>query len=124
MSSNKLLKRLLTLLLFTTLLPPSLALADGGLAVRPYWTFATDAPVTHLQTGDINGDGTPEIVLLTADNWVHVLENTGNLAWRYELGTEALDLLVADLDSDGQTSEIFIGGSTYNTLLSDAQKPT
>ena len=55
--------------------------AQGGLVFNPYWTYETKAPVTHVETGDINGDGVPEVVILTANNLVHVLENDGNLAW-------------------------------------------
>jgi hypothetical protein len=40
--------------------------AQGGLVFRPYWTFMTETPVTHVQTGDIDGDGLPEVVILTA----------------------------------------------------------
>jgi hypothetical protein len=110
---------LLALLTATTRTP----LAEGGLVFHPYWTFRTDAPVTHVQTGDINDDGVLEVVALTADNWVYVLENDGDLAWRYEKGTASLELLVADLDGDGHTAEIFVGGVYQNMLLSDVKKP-
>ncbi|MCK6624140.1 MAG: FG-GAP-like repeat-containing protein [Anaerolineae bacterium] len=120
---TKLVRRHLTLLLLLAVLPVSTAQADGGLAVRPYWSFSTLAPVTHIQTGDINGDGAPEVILLTADHWVYVLENDGNLAWRYETTHETTSLLVADLDGDPQKAEIFVGGAGEHLLLHDAETP-
>jgi hypothetical protein len=91
-------RQLLALLFLLAALPVSVAQAEGGVAVQPYWTFPTDAPVTHLQTGDIDGDGLPEVVITTANGWLYVLENDGRLAWRYELGTIANDLVVTEID--------------------------
>ncbi|MCQ3979519.1 MAG: hypothetical protein DPW09_39375, partial [Anaerolineae bacterium] len=119
----KLIRRLLVLMIFLTALPVSAVQAEGGIAIQPYWTFPTDAPVTHIQTGDINGDGTPEVVMTTSDNWVYVVENDGDLAWRYELETQATTLLVADMDGDGQIAEIWVGGKDRDVLLSATEKP-
>ena len=79
--------------------------------------------MTHVQAGDINGDGVQEVVLLTADNVVHVVENDGTLAWRYQVGDKTLNLLVADFDNDGQTAEIFVGSSLQDMLLSETKRP-
>ncbi|NJN99882.1 MAG: hypothetical protein HC875_40150, partial [Anaerolineales bacterium] len=119
----KFIRRLLVLLFLLTALPAPAILAEGGVAVRPYWTFPTAAPVTHVQTGDVDGNGTPEVVMTTADNWVYVVENDGDLAWRYELETQATTLLVADIDGDGQTAEIWVGGWDRDFLLSATEKP-
>ncbi|GIK41499.1 MAG: hypothetical protein BroJett011_53320 [Chloroflexota bacterium] len=119
----KFVKRLWLLMIIFVALPVTAVQAEGGIAVQPYWTFPTLAPVTHLQTGDINGDGTPEVVMTTADNWLYVVENDGRLAWRYELETATITLLVADLDGDGQTAEIYVGGRDRQILLSATEKP-
>jgi hypothetical protein len=42
----------------------------------------TETPVTHVQTGDIDGDGLPEVVILTAGDVVYVVENDGDLGRR------------------------------------------
>lgn len=119
----KFVKQLLALILLLAALPVFVVQAEGGVAIQPYWTFPTDAPVTHIQTGDINGDGAPEVVMTTADGLLYVLKNDGRLAWRYELGTIASSLAVADWDGDGKTAEIFVGGETRDTLLSDTKRP-
>jgi hypothetical protein len=91
------------------LLPAPLAQAGGGQAFRPYWTFTTGAPVTHVEAGDIDGDGLQEVVAVTADNWVYALENDGALAWRYDTGFPAGDLALVDLEAEGGAEEIIIG---------------
>jgi hypothetical protein len=110
----------LLLLLFVTAQAP-LAHADGGLVFEPYWKFLTEDPVTHVATGDIDGDGVLEVVAV-ADNIVYVLENDGTLAWRYEKEGETIDLLVENLDSDAQTAEIYVGGARSDTILGDADR--
>lgn len=119
----KFIRRLLVLLFLLTVLPAPAIRAEGGVAVRPYWTFPTAAPVTHVQTGDVDGDSVPEVVIVTADSWIYVIENNGNLAWRYEVVTVVNDLSIADLDGDGQTAEIYVGGKTADVLLSHTGKP-
>jgi len=115
-------KRLIILLILLAAVGQAApARADGGLVVRPYWTFDTKAPVTHIRTGDINGDGVEEVVAL-ADKSVYTLEGDGSLSWRYETGTTANVLLVTDLDGD-QTAEIFVGGKNQSILLSDVLGP-
>lgn len=47
---------------------------------RTYWTFATETPVSHVQSGDVDGVGLPEVVVLTAGDVVYVVENNGDLA--------------------------------------------
>jgi hypothetical protein len=100
-----------------------LARAQGGLEHRPYWTYRTEAPVVDVQTGDINGDGTPEVVIGTTDGAVYVLENGGDLAWRYDAGFEADGLLVDDLDGDAGAAEIILYGEGNEILLSDSERP-
>jgi outer membrane protein assembly factor BamB len=99
------------------------ARAQGGLVFRPYWTFASEMPVTHVEAGDVDGDGLPEVVILTAGDVVYVLENDGDLAWRYEADFEVDTLRVIDLESDGAADEILLVGRFAIALLGDAGEP-
>jgi hypothetical protein len=114
---------LMILVLLAPALPIPLAHAQGGLEHRPYWTYRTESPVVDVQTGDINGDGTPEIVLATMDGLVYVLENDGDLAWRYETGFVPSDLLVDYLDDGTSAAEIVVIGENQQTLLSESERP-
>jgi hypothetical protein len=116
-------KVLLILLLLLLVMGPLPAYGQEGVVVRPYWSFRTEAPVSHVQSGDINGDGVPEVVILTAHDTVYVLDNDGNIAWQHEAGLVAQNLLVADLDGDPGRAEIFVGGRGEGTLLTETQKP-
>ncbi|MFQ5856966.1 MAG: FG-GAP-like repeat-containing protein, partial [Anaerolineae bacterium] len=115
-------KLLLTLVLLSVAVRAPLAHAEGGLVFRPYWTFRTEAPVTHVQAGDINGDGVQDVVVVTADRWVHALENDGELLWRYRSDSAGCGLLVADLDGDEQAAEIIIVGKEAHTMLSGTER--
>ena len=117
-------KRLLILLVLlnSTVLVPS-AQAKGSLVLKPYWTFNTDSPVTHIQTGDIDGDGAQDVVVVTADKWVRVLENDGDLIWGYETLYAPSGLLVDDLDGDGESEEIILYGEGQEILLSHSKRP-
>lgn len=99
---------LIILLVATTQTP--LVHAQGGLVFNPYWTFTTNTPVTHVETGDVNGDGVREVVFVTEDDWVYVLKNDGSLAWRYEAEFDVGEMSVAELDGDQETEEIIIAG--------------
>ena len=99
-----------------------LAHAQGGLEYHPYWTFRTHLLVTELSTGDINGDGETEVAIATTDGVGYVLENDGDLAWRYEAGFELADLLVDDLDVDGAADEI-VAQEENQVVLSKIQRP-
>jgi hypothetical protein len=97
-------------LVMTSLLAAALwappARAGGGLALRPYWAFRTEAPVVDVATGDVDGDGMPEVVAATSDGVVTVLGNDGHVAWRYEAGFPMDSLWVGELYGDGGAAEI------------------
>jgi hypothetical protein len=101
--------------------PP--AHAQGGLEYHPYWTFRTHSLVADLATGDINGDGETEVVIATTDGVVYVLENDGDLAWRYETGFVPAGLLVDNMDDDAKAAEILVFGENQQTLLSESERP-
>jgi len=88
------------------------------LVLQPYWTFETEAPVNHVRAGDVDGDGLQDIVIATADKWVRVLENDGDLMWEYETLFVPSGLLVNDLDGDAGAAEIIVHGEGQEILLS------
>lgn len=96
------------------------ASAEGGLVFKPYWTFATESPVTHVQAGDVDGDGLKEVAVVTEKSMVYVLALDGALNWQYEKDGEALDLLVDDLNGDDK-AEVFVGGVSGDVLLSNGE---
>ncbi len=119
----KQIKRCLVVLVFlAAVLPVPLAHAEGGLVFQPYWTFHTEVPVVAVATGDIDGDGTPEVVAATAGGVVYVLGNDGDLAWRYEAGFELADLVVGELYGDGGAAEILAQGEN-RLMLTETQRP-
>jgi outer membrane protein assembly factor BamB len=110
------------ILLYAAIQAP-LAHAQVGLEYQPYWMYRTEAPVVDVGTGDINGDGTPEVVIGTTDGVVYVLENDGDLAWRYEAGFVPTGLLVDEMDDDASAAEIVVFGENQQTLLSESERP-
>jgi len=111
------------LALLSSTVPVRLAHARGGLVLQPYWTFETESPVTHVRAGDVDGDGLKDIVIATADKWIRVLENDGDLIWEYELRFVPSGLLVDDLDGDGAAAEIIVHGEGQEILLSHSKRP-
>jgi outer membrane protein assembly factor BamB len=98
------------------------ARAQGGLAFQPYWTFRTEAPVADVATGDVDGDGTPEVIAATTDGLVYVLGNDGDLHWRYEAGFVLTNLMVGDLFGDGGAAEIAAQGEG-ELVLTESERP-
>jgi hypothetical protein len=102
-----------------------LARAQGGRAFQPYWTFRTEVPVADVATGDVDGDGTLEVIAATTDGVVYVLGNDGDLTWRYEAGFAMDNLMVGDLFGDGGAAEIAAQGEGEGELvvLTESERP-
>jgi hypothetical protein len=111
------------LLVLFVLLSAPLAQAQGGVVLQPYWSFETEARVTALGAGDLDGDGLPEIAVGTADNQLYVLENNGNLSWRYEAGGAISAVALADLDADGRPEVVMASADGAVSSLDDAGQP-
>ncbi|MBC7250843.1 MAG: CapA family protein, partial [Anaerolineae bacterium] len=75
--------------------------------------------VWDLDTGDLDGDGIPEIIVAAQDRKVHVLEPDGALHWQYEAQAGVYAVDVADLDGDGQP-EVIIGADDDRVYVLEA----
>jgi hypothetical protein len=63
--------------------------------------------VSSPAVGDVNGDGSSEIIVGTVTGKVHCIDENGNLLWKFETGsTISYSLVLADLDSDNRL-EVF-----------------
>ncbi|MEE2658846.1 MAG: FG-GAP-like repeat-containing protein [Candidatus Latescibacterota bacterium] len=78
--------------------------------------FSSQAPATTLCVADLDGDGTPEVLVGTAGWYVNVFSPDGAPSWaqwiRYHVITA---LAAADVDGDGK-AEVIIGNN-YSTPL-------
>ncbi len=75
----------------------------------------------HLATGDVNGDGKPDL-LLTADSVVSVLSNNGDGTFAPEVlystgGTNALTLALGDIDGDSKPDVVVANSGVNFTVL-------
>lgn len=55
--------------------------ADGQVC----WAFRCGGRVNDVTLADVNGDGTPEVILGSADHYVYLLDASGREIWRREL---------------------------------------
>ncbi len=73
-------------------------------------------PVRQLLTGDMDGDGQGEVVIVGRDGYLAVLEADGKAVWQNSLGEEAYAACLADLSGDSAL-ELLIGGPRGVTAL-------
>ncbi|SEO65049.1 IPT/TIG domain-containing protein [Mucilaginibacter gossypiicola] len=84
----------------------------GALSFSAKSSFATNFNVTNLYTGDLDGDGKPDIVTTGSnqDGLVSVLKNTtsnGVISFAHKLDFQSLNsvqsIVMTDMDGDGKT---------------------
>lgn len=75
-----------------------------GQLEKPHWEYKTRDRIKAIATKDINSDGKVEVLIGSEDRNIHVLDNTGNLLWRYYLPHSILTIDAIDSDS-----KIFVG---------------
>ncbi len=98
---------------------------DAG-SFAPKVDFTVDAEPVFVSTGDIDGDGKPEIAILTlGSNFVTILRNTstsGNISAssfaskvEFATGNQPFSLAFGDLDGDGKT-DMAVANNTLNSV--------
>lgn len=89
-------------------------------------SFETGFPVTlngaqvrssSIALGDLNGDGSDDIVVGTADGKVFAYRGNGAKLWEYDTGDMAIEgkAAIGDIDKDGQNEVVVGAGSTFTT---------
>ena len=70
------------------------------------WRFEQEAVfgfgLAALALGDIDDDGSLNIVLGSADHHIYVLDTEGQVKWAFETGSDVSQIAVGDLDGDGR----------------------
>ena len=87
------------------------SLADDKLALQ--WSYKADGKILALATGDVNDDGVPEIVAVSAKK-VFILDSKGSLIKYYPVKFSPSAVYLADIDNDGR-NEILLGSGWLNT---------
>ncbi len=96
---------------------------------QPYWQHACEGAEPWVSTGDLDGDGFDEIVVLITRKTpgspsfgvLTCLDSDGNLLWENSLGeVSACAAMLTDLDSDG-FPEVVTGTRTGNLAIWSGQ---
>ena len=85
------------------------------------WQYDTEGGVLSIDTGDITGDGKPEIVVGGYPQLI-VLDSNGNKLWENNLviNTYVEDIAVADITGDGK-AEIIVASNDVHVFSHDGQ---
>ena len=94
---------------------------DRDLGGEPIWVYDSDWPVKHVETADLNGDGTPDVISGEYSNdyygyphSVFVVDGkSGGTVWTYGIDDGARSMTIGDLNDDG-TMDVIVGAS-YNS---------
>ncbi|MDQ3818330.1 MAG: VCBS repeat-containing protein [Acidobacteriota bacterium] len=84
--------------------------------LKPTGRIATegDAPSGRLAAADLDGDGTPEVILLTRRGRVAAIGTVdGKIKWHNTGATDAASATFADLDKDGVVDVIVAAGQDF-----------
>ena len=84
------------------------------------WKFKTGGAVSSSPAiGDIDGDGKPEVVFGSDDNYLYILDGTnGNLKWKYQTGNDIESSpALGDVDRNGKIDIAVASGDGYLYLF-------
>jgi len=95
------------------------ALSADDLHARGRVTLDGDAPRGTLAAGDLNGDGTVEVIMLTdRGRVVAVRAADGKTLWEAAGGSDTETTAFADVNGDGLLDVLVAGGNTFALALS------
>lgn len=72
-----------------------------------------DAPTGTLVAADLDGDGAPEILMITRRGRIAAVSTEGKIKWHNTGATDAASVAFADLDKDGVQDVLVAGGQNF-----------
>lgn len=72
-----------------------------------------DAPTGSLVAADLDGDGTPEVVMITRRGRIAAITTEGKIKWHNTGATDAASVAFADLNGDGTLDVLVAGGQSF-----------
>jgi poly-gamma-glutamate capsule biosynthesis protein CapA/YwtB (metallophosphatase superfamily) len=75
------------------------------------WEYATDKGVWAVTSADLDGDGLREILAGADDGMIYILDSFGRLRGSYGAPRRVHELIVTDLDADGQDDLVVRSGN-------------
>ena len=82
-------------------------------SVEFYSTKRERAEICRLFTSDLNGDGRREVIALTRDNQLVVLNDEGEKLWEYTFRHRVISLEALDVNGDGQREILACDAASY-----------
>jgi hypothetical protein len=85
---------------------------------RITWTYNTKEKVFGISAGDVNGDGYSEILAISDDDAIHLLDMDGELIWEKK-SERAADSFIRDLNEDGIAEIILLKRDKIYSITRD-----
>jgi FG-GAP-like repeat/FG-GAP repeat len=94
---------------------PILAVAPSYHAGFPVTLSGAQIRNSSVALGDLNNDGTDDIVVGGIDGKVYAYRGNGAKLWEYDTGSMAIEgkAVIGDIDNDGQNEVVIGAGSTF-----------
>ncbi|HMG73865.1 MAG TPA: PQQ-binding-like beta-propeller repeat protein [Pyrinomonadaceae bacterium] len=95
------------------------ALAADELSPLGMVAIKDDAPRGALAAADLNGDGSPEVIMMTDRGRVIAVSGAdGKILWEATVGNEGQSVAFADIDGDRVLDVVLAGGQSFALALS------
>jgi len=96
--------------------PTASGRAQQALAPVAHWTLPIHKPLRDLLTGDLDGDGQREIMVVCQDGYMALLEADGSEVWHAQHDDKVSAAALADLDGDARL-DLLVGDSRGVTAM-------